>query len=334
MKYLGTVALLLLVVIISCKDGKKEDYKSNSIGAINSLTVVIDNELWQGKVGDKIREYFAAPVPGLTFDEPLFTINQIPYKIFSGSLKYTRSILYVQKDSVNVAHIKNDMYAAPQKVGVIKGRTEDEIIENLDAKSNEIVAAFKNLEIGEAQKRFLISLNKEKVLEDKFGISMNLPSVYRVDKQVDNFVWIAREVLKGNMNIVAYTVPMNTIENDSTLVRDIVGMRDSIGEKYIPGPDVEGKITYMRTEPAFSPSIYPAEIDGKEAIEVRGIWDIKNFPMAGSFLTYIIKDPEKNRLMVLEGFIFAPSTEKRDNMFELEAILKTVRFDIKGKSKV
>ncbi len=117
MKHLSTLALLLIVVTLSCKDGKEASYKPASIGAINSLTVVIDNELWKGKVGDKIREYFAAPVVGLTFDEPLFSINQIPDKIFSGSIRNTRSILYVQKDSVNVAHIKNNMYAAPKKWG-------------------------------------------------------------------------------------------------------------------------------------------------------------------------------------------------------------------------
>ncbi|WP_338039470.1 DUF4837 family protein [Maribacter litopenaei] len=29
----------------------------------------------------------------------------------------------------------------------------------------------------------------------------------------------------------------------------------------------------------------------------------------------------------MEGFTFAPATEKRDYMFELEAILKTVKFN-------
>ena len=49
--------------------------------------------------------------------------------------------------------------------------------------------------------------------------------------------------------------------------------------------------------------------------------------MAGPFLNYIIKDPENNRLLVLEGFIFAPSTNKRDYMFELEAILKSLKIE-------
>ncbi len=326
MKNLGTLLSLLFLISISCKDGNKESYKPSSIGAINSLTVVIDNDLWKGKVGDKIREYFAAPAIGLTWDEPLFTMNQIPPKVFSGSVRNTRSILYVQEDTVNVAHVKTNLYAAPQKVGVIKGRNESEILENIAAKAPEIINEFKNLEIKESQKRFLKSLNKEKVLEEKFAITLNLPSAYRVDKQEENFVWIAREIQKGNMNIIAYSIPFKTFENDTSLVRDIVGMRDSIGKKYVPGPDVVGKITHMRTEPAFSPSIFETNIAGRKAIEVRGIWDIKNYPMAGPFLTYIIDDSQNNRKLVIEGFVFAPATNKRDDMFELEAIMKTIDF--------
>jgi hypothetical protein len=37
--------------------------------------------------------------------------------------------------------------------------------------------------------------------------------------------------------------------------------------------------------------------------------------------------------MVIEGFTFAPATEKRDYMFELEAILKTIEFDVPKSAK-
>jgi len=319
-------ALFATAMLISCKDGKKVDYKPGSIGAVNSLAVVMDNELWRGKVGDKVRERFAETVVGLTWEEPLFSIEQMPTQVFSGSIRNRRNILYVQKDSVDVAHVKTNMYATPQKVGVIKGRTEDEIIEYLEANSDEFIDAFKDLELQVTQKNFLKSLNKETVLQEKFGISLNLPSIYRIDVQKDNFIWIERQIQKGTASIIAYQMPGDYFKNDSTLVRDIVRMRDSIGATYIPGPDVPNKTTYMRTEPAFSPSVFPTQINGKEAIEVKGIWDIKNYPMAGPFLTYIIKDKENDRILVLEGFVFAPATNKRDDIFQLEAIMKTVRF--------
>lgn len=290
------------------------------------MAVVMDNDLWEGAVGDRVRQHFAAPVLGLSWEEPLFTIHQMPAKVFSGSVLSTRSVLFVAKDTLSLAHIKTDVYATPQNVGVIKGTTQEEIIKNLDAKANEMIKAFKNLEIGEAQKRFQISLNKEKELEEKLGITLSIPSIYKVGKQEGKFVWIDRQIQKGSMNIIAYEVPGNYFKSDSTLVADIVSMRDSIGKQFIPGPDVPGKITYMVTEKAFSPYVFPAEISDRKAAEVRGIWEIENYPMAGPFLTYIINDHKNDRKVVVEGFVFAPATEKRDYMFELEAILKTIKF--------
>ncbi|MEJ1221476.1 DUF4837 family protein [Sediminicola sp. 1XM1-17] len=325
MKKFGTLLLVLLITVSSCKE-KKIEYKPESIGAINAVAVVMDNELWKGPVGDKVREYFAAPVLGLSWEEPLFTINHMSSAVFTGTVKNTRSVLFVEKDSLDLGHIKTDVYARPQKVAVIKGSTEAEIIENIDENAAKIIEAFKSVEISEAQKRFLRSVNKETVLKDKYGITLSMPSVYKVGKQEDNFVWIDRQIPKGVMNIIVYSMPEDSFKNDSTFVKDIVAMRDSIGQRYIPGPDVPDKITYMMTEKAFSPYVFPAEIAGKKAVEVRGIWEINGYPMAGPFLSYIINDEANNRKLVIEGFTFAPSTEKRDYMFELEAILKSIKF--------
>lgn len=327
MKQFRTLLLVFVISITSCKDNpQQQDFRPSSIGPLNSITVVIDNDLWKGKVGDKVREHFAAPAVGLTWNEPLFTINPIPSKVFSGSVRNSRSILYVKKDTVDVAHIKTDMYARPQKVGVVKGTTDEEIMQHIDDKAAEMITAFKEIELKEEQQRFLRSLNKETILQEKFGITLNMPSAYKSSKQEDNFVWVDREILKGNMNIIAYELPGDYFKSDSTLVKDIIRMRDSIGQKYIPGPDVPNKTTYMRTEPAFSPYVSATEVSGISAVEVRGVWDIKNYPMAGPFITYIINDKENDRKLVIEGFTFAPATDKRDFMFQLEAIIKTLRF--------
>ena len=317
---------LLFLATISCKDKNQQDYKPESIGAINSLAVVIDNGLWEGKVGDKIREYFAATVVGLPWEEPLFSLDPIPPQVFTATTRHRRSVLHVSLDSLDLAHVKTNLYARPQKVAVVKGKTEEEIINNLETHAEEIIEALKKMEIEQSQERFLRSLNKEQVLQEKFGVSINLPSIYKVGKQEENFVWIDRQIQKGTMNIIAYEMPNDYFKSDSTLVKDIVRMRDSIGSLYVPGPDMPNKTTYMRTEPAFAPYVYPAEIGGRKAVEVRGIWDIKNYPMARQDLHYIINDEANSRKLVMEGFTFAPATNKRDYMFELEAIMKTLSF--------
>ena len=327
------ISLMLVIGLLGCEEKSKKKYKPVSVGAINSLAVVMEPKLWEGKVGDKVREYFAAPMVGLTWEEPLFSIEQMPQQVFTGMTRHRRSVLFVSLDSLDVAHIKTDLYATPQKVGVIKAQTEEQLLANLEQGAEKIIASFKQNEIEEAQKRFKRSLSKDKVLEDKFGISMTIPSIYTLGKEEDNFVWIDRQIQKGTMNIIVYSMPADSFKNDSTFVRDIVRMRDSIGEKYIPGPDIPKKTTYMVTEKAFAPYVFPAEIMGKKAAEVRGIWEVMNYPMAGPFLTYIINDDENDRILVLEGFTFAPATNKRDYMFELEAILKTVRFKKKDQAQ-
>ncbi|NJB71486.1 hypothetical protein GGR42_001948 [Saonia flava] len=327
MKSLRTLLVLAITIsfFLSCKNKNKTDYKPSSIGGINTLTVVMDNDLWNGPAGDKIREHFAAPLTGMIWDEPKFSINQIPKSVFSGAIRNSRSLIFADIDTVSISHVKTNLYARPQKIGVFKGRTLDELIANIENKANDAIAGFKELEIEEAQTRFKRSVSKEKVLEEKFGVSMTVPSIYKVGKQEDNFVWMDRQIPKGHMNIIVYSMPEDSFNTDSTFVKDIIKMRDSIGEKYVPGPDMPGKVTYMITEKAFAPAVFPAEIGGKKAAEVRGIWEVKNDFMAGPFLTYIINDEANKRKLVVEGFTFAPATEKRDYMFELEAILKTLK---------
>lgn len=331
MKYLGTLFVLLSLFISSCgEEGKsKKAYKPESVGAVNQVAVVIEDPLWESEVGDKIREYFAAPLLGVSRDEPIFNIEQMPQRVFTGPTRHRRAVLFVAIDSVEVAHVKTDLYARPQKVAVIKGRNKQEIIDNLEAKGPEIVAEIKQMELEETQQRFLRSLSQDKVLKEEFGISLRLPSIYKLGKREDGFVWIDREIQKGTMNLLVYEMPLSHFQNDTTLVKDIVQMRDSIGERFIPGPDLPGKKTYMITEDVFAPYVFSTEIAGKEAIEVRGIWEVHNYPMAGPFLTYIVRDEAGGRNLVLEGFAFAPSAGKRDYLFELEAIIKTLKFDQK-----
>jgi hypothetical protein len=46
--------------------------------------------------------------------------------------------------------------------------------------------------------------------------------------------------------------------------------------------------------------------------------------MSGPFINYVIVDKAYSRLLVLEGFCYSPSKDKRDLMQELEAIIKSL----------
>ena len=85
------------------------------------------------------------------------------------------------------------------------------------------------------------------------------------------------------------------------------------------------RFEYMITQEAYLPYLNDAEVNNKPAFETKGIWEVMNFQMAGPFINYIVEDKENDRLMVVEGFTFAPSEDKRDFMQQLEWVLKTIQ---------
>ena len=152
---------------------------------------------------------------------------------------------------------------------------------------------------------------------------MKFPTAYRYAKTEDDFFWIRKDIKHGSMEILVYEVPMQVIDKDTNVIGNIIKMRDSIGEQHVPGPN-EG--SFMITEEAYAPYLFETKIDGKFAYETKGTWEVKGAFMAGPFINYAVRDEENDRYLVLEGFVFKPSNTKRDNIFELESILRSVKF--------
>ncbi|WP_339632426.1 DUF4837 family protein [Bizionia echini] len=309
----------------SCNDSKSSNQRliSQSSGKINNLSVVIDNDLWEGEVGETIRSILAAPVHGLPQDEPLFILSQIPPVVFTGFAQQSRIVLKIEKsDSAKVKVAKN-LFAKPQRVVVVTGNTEEDISKQLIENADQIVMALKNEEIKEQQRRIQLSVHNNNTIKENLGISIKFPSAYRIATEDGKFYWIRKDITTGTTNLLLYELPYGSIKDNDSVVGQIIKMRDSIGKTHIPGP-LDG--SFMITEDAYTPFLAKTTIDDKLAIETRGIWDVKNAFMSGPFVNYVIDDKANNRLLVVEGFAFAPSVSKRDYMFELEAIIKSIDF--------
>lgn len=326
MKKLYIFIVIALAIFTSCEDRNNSEvaaqYLPESYGKVNLLTIVVDDELWQGNVGDSIRSIYAAPTDGLPMEEPIFSLKQVNPQVFDGLLTKCRSIIFVKSSDKKQFKIKENVYAKPQKIVYVTG-TDEEIISQLQANAKESIVTLKLNELRARQKFIQSSLSNDTTLEETFGISLHIPSAYKMVKKEDNFVWFERNVPKGTMNIFAYTLPIGSIPKNDTTIDAIIAMRDSIGKEYVPGRDP--KTMHMITEKAYAPYLYDAIVDNKPAFETKGMWEMKNFHMAGPFINYIVEDKQHNRLVVVEGLTFAPSEDKRDFMFEIEAILRSLK---------
>ncbi len=319
------VVFLVAFSLFSCKESEadKKAILPESNGRINSVSFFIDEALWNGEIGDTIRKKFAAPVDGLPQEEPLFNLNQYPTKIFEGFARKSRSIVYVAKGQKASFSAQTDKYAKPQKVFFITGKNNEEILHILEEKTPEIIQSIKASEITENQRRLKKALISDQKVRDKFGIALEIGANYKYDMVKDNFLWIRKEFTSGYNSVLVYEVPINTIESDSSVIGNIIKMRDSIGKQNIHGvlPN-----TWMITEEAYAPYLFETKIKGRNTYLTKGTWELKNDFMAGPFVNYAIKDERNNRYLILEGFTYNPSKSKRDLVFELEAIIQSVKF--------
>ena len=315
-------ALCLGLLFTACDDSNSEKvYKPQSSGNINSLSVVITNDLWDSSVGESIRSTIGAPLYGLPQDEPQFSLQHIPTAVFSGFVKNTRLVLKVQKGKVAATKFYKNPYASPQRMVLVTGMNNQEIIDQFISNQDKIIKAFKTQEIEEKQRRTKKSLFNSTAITKQLGINIQFPSIYRIANQSDDFFWIRRDIKTGTVNLLLYTLPYDEDITKEDLAKRVIKTRDSIGKVHIPGP-VDG--SYMTTEEAYTPFFGDTKVSNLTSFETKSVWQVKDAFMSGPFINYWIEDKVNSRYLIAEGFVFAPSVGKRDYIFELEAIIRSI----------
>ena len=321
------IIIILCVSFLLTSCGGNDSYVlPSSVGRINKVLVVIKGSLWTGEVGDEIRSSLSELQVGLPQPEPVISLSQVAPNGFSSMMRITRNVLVIEEGgSENVNSLRNK-YASPQTIVYLSAKDKEEIKKLIKERAKEIIKTFRDADIIETQKLF-----KAKRLDDtkyktlnNLQVSLTIPKEFRTVDDTGAFLWLRQHLRSGiakgagNNNILVYSLPLT----DALTMREgISNMRDSIGEKYIPGAR-EGQ--YMITEKAYTPHTYDVELKGYKTFETRGKWEVKNAFMAGPFINYSIVDEKNERLLVVEGFTYAPSVNKRAFLFELEAIAKSI----------
>ena len=307
------IILFFLITALSCSDNQQKLLPASS-GNINNISVVTNDELWEGAVGEVIRENFGRPIYGLPQIEPIFSLSHIPSKVFSGFATKSRTILKIDiSENEGVFNFKNT-YASPQRIIQITANSPDKIIEIINENLNSIYSTMYFNEIQEKQRRISKNLNKTQAIKKNTGVSLRFPSAYRVAKADTNFVWIRRDIETGSVNLFIQRQRNQTEQS-------IIEKRDSISKIYIPGP-VEN--TYMSTDLIYTPNTQQINVGGKQVFETRGLWEIEGQFMAGPFLNFQIKLGDDDFIM-LDGFVYSPGSTKREYIFELEAIMRSLK---------
>jgi hypothetical protein len=317
------VFLFLSAVFFSCS--KKNDSSTTpSTGKINAVSVVIDDILWNGVVGDSIRNKFASAVEGLPKEEPQFDINQFPTDIMEGFVTKSRTIIIVKNGNGNGFEIMKNQFATPQNVIHITGRSLSNLVSIIEKKTPQIIQIIKDSELKAHQKLLRDSIRKPIDLQKQFQLALDVPVNYNYSSIEKSFIWLKKEFMNGSNSLIITQLPIERINTKGNILEQFEVIHDSIGDLYIKSKAASSGMYIDNSYPLY---LSKTTLDGKEAFEIKGIWRLKDSFMFGPFVNYLIWDTQNKRIVFLEGFCYMPSKEKRDFMHELESILKSLKIN-------
>mgnify|MGYP000604444374 CR=1 FL=1 len=329
--------IALFFSFINCgEEENTEIYKPSAIGTQGIVNIVMDNVLWEGRLGEIVKDKIAPMIEYYPNQEYLFDLIHSTKKEFNMSSKKQRNIIeFTLNKSENIEPnltYSSDIWASGQSIIKIIGRNQQDLYDLFISHSQEIQDHFMKLEIEQLKSNLMSSPNylAKKQLLDSHNLSLTVP----VDMSliINNSTFAAFEQIRlvsekqtnpGDVQqfVIVYHYPY-TDKNQLTK-EYLLNKRDSITKQYFRGV---GDDSYMITAPDSLVPSFEKEVlfKGNYAFEIRGLYSMVNDFRGGPFVNISVIDEARKRIITIEGHVFAPKFNKRSYMMELETILNTL----------
>lgn len=342
--------LFVAFFMMSCDSDKSSDSDNrtlqNARGETGEIIMVVPPNLLEGELGVLLRDIFSSNIKALPQEEKLYNLNTVDPSKFNSVFKSAKNLVFVatldnkqaegkymkkyftensleqiEKKSNLFSFNQKDVYARGQEVLYLFGRNEEELIENI--KNNK--AGIKEFFNDKEAERLIAGLKKTaqkgimNFIEDTIGLEVIIPAGYDIAYKGSDYVWLRELDTKIEYNIWAVRMPYT---DQSVFVPENVKiLRDSLAKKYIT--DKDDKDLYLTSQDEVDFVIDTINLNNNYALRVRGLWKYSDNARGGAFAGYLFADEQKGELYYLEGYVDAPSTDKREPMRRLKAILET-----------
>lgn len=304
---------------------KKGLLKPTATGLPYEMLVVMDDAQWERPLGRAVFNVLDTDVPGLPQSERSFRITRVnPEGMSSNMFRIMRNIIKVDIQNIYTQpklKFARDVYSHPQMVMTLQAPDEASLAQYVEENAQSIIDFFTRAEMN----REIDNLREEhnpdvsRLAKETLGVDVWVPWEVNKYKKGKDFLWASTNSEKKDMNIVVYSYPY-TDKNTFTL-EYFLNKRDSVMKANIPGGP-EG--SYMATQRDYV-YVKDATVHGKYAQVARGLWRVKGDRMGGPFVSHSRVDEVNGRVVVVEAFIYAPESLKRDLMRRMEAALYTLQ---------
>jgi hypothetical protein len=323
-------AIITILSLNSCKETKKK-MALRSSGKTAELIVVTNNKTqWEENIGDSIRAFYQQDFKILPQPEPIFNLANVPMAAFMDSKMFRTHhnvlIIDIKKGAKKTEmEARKDYWASPQRVIKIIAPSRKAFLEFFEEKKEIILGIQMQSERERVYNLFKafrdITLQEE--IHKAFDFTLEIPKGFYIAKKFSNFAWLRKETKNNSQGIMIYTYDFT----DTTTFNPtrIISFRDSLTKEYVPGP-TEG--SYMAVSRDYiKPEFKKINFLGMYAVETRGLWKVENDFMGGPFVSYTFVDEKRNRVITLDGYVYAPNAPKRDLMIQLESIMYSMKLD-------
>jgi hypothetical protein len=323
-KVIPFIPVLLILILVTCKR-EKQPLLPKVTGKPGEVIVVMDQYIWDSDIGILLNNILTKPFKALPQTEPSYDPVRIASSAFNNIFKSHRNIIIAKISPRNKKPrilVQRDIWAKPQIVINLIGPNDSTTVEYLMLNGEKLVNLLDQAEIN----RTVINYrrNRAKVLDDslreRHQVSITVPSGYHVDVDSSDFVWISHELTDLTQSVLIYHYEYTDTNTFTT--EYLVSKRNEFTGKYVPGPS-EG--SFMIVEPDYPVTFHEYTRDNAYCAELRGLWKLENGFMGGPFINITSLDENKNRVVTVDAFIYAPGLDKRNYVRELEAILNSFK---------
>lgn len=327
---LNLILLALVVSVVSCKEGKKggRNLLPAVSGATNEILVVMNKALWDGAMGDSIKNFFQQPQLGLPQGEPMFDVINLPLANFEKNVKSHRNVLIVEvspRVDTTALLFKDSPWARTQKLFRLTATTDSAFYRLFDENKEKMMAVF-----AKAERDRLIEVYKKtadskifNLFKNKYKMLLYCPGDYVVNKDTNNFVWMSAETRVDSKGIIFF---QETYEHQVQLNYQIIMDRmNEVLKEYIPGPRPN---TWMALDMQTPVTAATYNYQGAYyAVMIRGLWMVQNDFMGGPYVINAVLDEAHNRIIYMMGYVYAPDGKKRNMLRQVETVLYTMDID-------
>jgi len=323
-KVIPIILVLLYGIFITC-NREKQPLLPKVTGKPGEVIIVVDEFIWNSEIGKSLNNILTSPFEALPQIEPSYDPVRISSSAFTNIFKSHRNIIIAKISPRNKKPrilVQRDVWAKPQIVINLFGPNDSTTVEYLKLNREKLINLLDQAEINRTNINY--RKNRAKVIDDslrkKHHVSLSVPIGYEVGVDSADFVWISHELSDLTQSILIYNYSYT--DSNTFTPEYLINKRNEFTKKYIPGPDPG---SYMTVEQSFPASFHEYTRDNQYCAELRGLWKLENGFMGGPFINMAILDENRNQVVTVDAFVYAPGLDKRNYVRELEAILNTFK---------